>query len=91
MENVIELYEFVDLYSIEESMCDLIEGNLKISDRKIKLNIHGEIEANKFYRAITNPNSGWIVSVNKNNSSNISYWIAPNAILVFPKVIQNGK
>lgn len=89
MDNVIELYEFVDLNSLEESMYDLIEGNLNISDRKITLNIHGEREAIKFYKAITNPSSGWILSADKNNFSNISYWIAPNAILVFPKVIKD--
>ena len=90
MERVIELHEFTDLNSLENSMFDLVEGDLNFGDRRIKLNLNGERTGYDFYRAITNPNSGWVVVPDKIDPSNISYWIAPNAVMVFPEIIKKS-
>lgn len=91
IENIVTINEFISLRDLENQLYDVIEGELDFNKRKIQLNIIGEREGVKFYRTVCAGHTGWIPKINTDEHimNNIEYWIAPNAIVVYPKILKD--
>lgn len=78
--------EFINLESFEESLYDMIEGNLDFNKRRILVIFDNEKELLKLYQAIFNNKSGWRIKFKNNRINKIDYIIAPSAITVYIKL-----